>query len=98
MAFSAVFGGFAFNDVVCVNGPVQSTPRSKWYLCLGLDLGTRPAETITILVNQLAGNRGSRSRSFLCDWLFFQHRLKRIMTIDDASTRSRLDTLNFRPN
>lgn len=34
MAFVAVFGGFAFIDVVCVNGPVHSTFRSQWFLCL----------------------------------------------------------------
>ena len=55
MAFAAVFGGFVFTDVVCVNGPVHSTSRSKRYVCLGM--GTVPGlpDTMIILLNQLAG-------------------------------------------
>ena len=98
MAFVAVFGRFVFIDVVCVNGPIHCTSRSKWYLCLGLDSIPRPPDTIIVLSSQLAGIRGFPPRNFLCDKLFFPHRFDRIMTIDDASTRSRLDTDNFKPD
>ena len=98
MAFVAVFGRFVFIDVVCVNGPVHFTCRSKWYLCLGLDWIPGLPDTNIVLLNQLAGIRGFPPRIFLCDQLLFPHRLDRTMTIDDPSTRSRLDTDNFRPN
>ena len=38
MAFSAVFEGFACVDVVCVIELAHFTCRSKWYVCLGLDM------------------------------------------------------------
>ena len=87
MAFSVVFGRFASIGVVCVNGPAHSTSRSKWYVCLGL--GTVPGlpDTIIILLNQLAGIRGFRPRTFLCDRLLFPHRLDRTMTIQPESTQ-----------
>ena len=50
-----------------------------------------------LLLNQLAGIRGFQPRTFLCNRLLFPYRINRTMTIDDASTRSRLDDDNFRP-
>ena len=76
MAFAAVFGGFVFIDVVCVNGPIHSTSRLKWYLRLGLDWIPGPPDTNIVLLNQLAGIRGFRSRIFLCDQLFFSTRTR----------------------
>ena len=98
MALAAVFGGFVFIDVVCVNELVQSTSRSTWYLCLGLDSIPWHSDDIILLLYQLAGVRGFGPRNLSCDQLFFPHRRKRTMTIDDASTRPRLDIHNFRPN
>lgn len=57
MAFSAVSGGFAFIELVCVRGPIHSTSHSGVVYVWDLRSLSEDTECIVVLLNQQAGIR-----------------------------------------
>ena len=57
MAFSAVSGGFAVIELVCVRGPIHSTSHLRGVYVWDLRSLSEDTECIVVLLNQQAGIR-----------------------------------------